>query len=265
MSTLVVENVTKTFGGLVAVDSASMTAREGVITALIGPNGAGKTTLFNVITGFEDLDSGTITFEEHRIEGLPPWKVARLGMVRTFQTPIGFPTLSVWENVMAGGSQPRSESIWAACVGRRLWGREQLDVHDRAQQVLDELGLWGRRDVVLADLSAGEIKLVEFARQLMARPRILLLDEPASGVDPGQIGRLGELIKRFNADGITIVVIDHNLSFILSVADYVYVLSDGAVISEGTPEEIARDPNVIEIYLGSRHGQTENGQSENGA
>ncbi len=253
MSRLVVKDVTKTFGGLVAVDAASMTAEPDRITALIGPNGAGKTTLFNVITGFEDLDSGTITFEDQRIEGLPPWKVARLGMVRTFQTPVGFPTLSIWENVMSGGSKPESESIWAACAGLRLWGREQVDVHERAQQVLGELGLWERRDVVLADLSAGEIKLVEFARQLMAAPKILLLDEPASGVDPAQIGRLGELIKRFNTDGITIVVIDHNLSFILSVADYVYVLADGAVISEGAPREIARDPKVIEIYLGSRH------------
>jgi ABC-type branched-subunit amino acid transport system ATPase component len=229
----------------------SLSARSGAITALIGPNGAGKTTLFNVVTGFEPANAGAIRFDGHRIERLTPWRIARLGMVRTFQTPVGFPTLSVWENLMVGGSDPGSETVASGLLGPRGWWREQRDTHRRAEELMDQLDLSHRRDAPLEDLSAGETKLVEFARQLMARPKMLLLDEPASGVDPAHIGRLAELIKRLNVEGITVLVIDHNLSFILSIADFVYVLSDGRVIAEGEPDAVSRDARVIETYLGS--------------
>jgi branched-chain amino acid transport system ATP-binding protein len=250
MPLLEVENVTKRFGGVTAVDSASFSAGDGAITALIGPNGAGKTTLFNVITGFEAANEGRIVFDGNEIHGRKPWQVARLGMVRTFQTPVGFPTLSVWDNLMVSGAGDDAESLWKAIVGRRAWGPALAPVEERAEEILHELGLWDRRDRLVEDLGAGEQKLVEFARQLIGEPRMLLLDEPASGVDPVAIGRLRELILSLSERGLSMVVIDHNLGFILSIADTVYVLAEGSVIAHGPPDTIAQDPRVVETYLG---------------
>jgi ABC-type branched-subunit amino acid transport system ATPase component len=249
---LVAQGVTKRFGGLTAVDDVSMSVREGSITAMIGPNGAGKTTLFNVLTGFERADGGTIEFGR-RLERLPPWRIARLGLVRTFQTPIGFPKLSVWENLMVGGSDHGSESVSSGLLGPRRWGRRERDANDRATQLLADLRLQDYRDALLEDLPPGDVKLVDFARQLIARPKMLLLDEPASGVDPGNIGRLSDLIRRINRQGITILIIDHNIGFVLGIAQHVYVLAEGTVIADGPPEEIARDERVIEVYLGGTH------------
>jgi len=250
MPLLQVEGVTKRFGGVTAVNDASMSAGEGSITALIGPNGAGKTTLFNVITGFEAASEGRIVFDGEEVRGKKPWQVARLGMVRTFQTPVGFPTLSVWDNLMVSGASDDAESLWRAIAGRRAWGPALESVELRAEEVLRDLGLWDRRDRLIEDLGAGEQKLVEFARQLVNEPRMLLLDEPASGVDPVGIGKLRELILSLKQGGLSMVVIDHNLGFILSIADTVYVLAEGSVIAHGPPDTIAQDPRVIETYLG---------------
>lgn len=250
MPLLQVEGITKRFGGVTAVNDASMSAGEGSITALIGPNGAGKTTLFNVITGFEAANEGRIVFDGQEVRGKKPWQVARLGMVRTFQTPVGFPTLSVWDNLMVSGAPDEAESLWKAILGPRAWAPELTSTEERAEGVLRDLGLWDRRDRLIEDLGAGEQKLVEFARQLVNEPRMLLLDEPASGVDPVAIGKLRELILSLKQRGLSIVVIDHNLGFILSIADTVYVLAEGSVIAHGPPETIAQDPRVIETYLG---------------
>jgi ABC-type branched-subunit amino acid transport system ATPase component len=245
-----VRGVTKTFGGLTAVKDATLTAGEGQITALIGPNGAGKTTLFNVITGFEAADSGTIVFAGGEIQRRRPWQVARLGMVRTFQTPVGFPKLSIWDNLMVSAADARSESLLAALRGPRAWRPSFVDVGERSEQVLTDLGLWERRHQLIEDLSIGETKLVEFARQLVNGPRMLLLDEPASGVDPVQIGKLRDLVLGLKEKGMAVLVIDHNLSFILSIADHVYVLAAGEMLASGPPDAVARDPRVIETYLG---------------
>ncbi len=250
MPLLQVQGVTKRFGGVTAVNDASMSAGEGSITALIGPNGAGKTTLFNVITGFEAASEGRIVFDGEEVRGKKPWQVARLGMVRTFQTPVGFPTLSVWDNLMVSGASDEAESLWRAIAGRRAWGPPLESVELRAEEVLRDLGLWDRRDRLIEDLGAGEQKLVEFARQLVNEPRMLLLDEPASGVDPVGIGKLRELILSLKRGGLSMVVIDDNLGFILSIADTVYVLAEGSVIAHGPPDTIAQDPRVIETYLG---------------
>jgi branched-chain amino acid transport system ATP-binding protein len=247
---LEVDTVTKRFGGLLAVDRVSLSAEPNAITTLIGPNGAGKTTLFNVISGFDRLDRGRVHFEGRRIDRLKPWKVARLGMVRSFQTPTGFPKLTVWENLMVGGATPGAESLLSAFAGGRAWRGAENEVRERARQVLTDLDIWKRRDTLLEDLTAGETKLVDFARQLMARPRMLLLDEPASGVDPGHIRRLSQLIRHLKESGLALFVIDHNLSFIMGIADFVYVLADGQVIASGPPEAVSRDPVVIETYLG---------------
>jgi ABC-type branched-subunit amino acid transport system ATPase component len=250
MVTLTVEDMSKSFGGVAAVDGVSLTTTGNGITALIGPNGAGKTTVFNLITGFDRPDGGRITFDGRSMTRVPAWRAARRGIVRTFQTPVGFPTLSVWDNLMVAGCRPGSETISSALLGRARWGSDLDACASRAEQVLDELGLTAIRDAHVADLSAGDAKLLEFARQLMRGPRMLLLDEPASGVDPARLGQLSGLIRSLVAQDISILLIDHNLSFVLDIADYIYVMAVGKVISEGTPAAVSTDPKVIETYMG---------------
>jgi ABC-type branched-subunit amino acid transport system ATPase component len=245
---LEVRGVTKLFGGVAAVDGVDMAIELGSITAVIGPNGAGKTSLFNVVTGFEEPTDGTIEFQGEEVTGSQAWKIAQRGLVRSFQTPTGFPALSVWENLMVGGSDAHSESLWAALV--RGWRRAEAATNQRARRLLEDLDLWEIRDTLLADLPPGDVKLVDFARQLMAEPVMLLLDEPASGVDPGSIQRLSALIRQIRDQGVTVLVIDHNIGFVLGIADRIHVMSLGKVISSGTPDEVVKDPTVIEIYLG---------------
>lgn len=245
---LEVNRITKAFGGVRAVREVDIAIEPESITAVIGPNGAGKTSLFNVVTGFEPPTEGTVRFEGEDVTGLEPWRISQRGLVRTFQTPVGFPALSVWENLMIGGTEGRDETLWAALRG--AWRSGEAATYDRARELLNDLGLWDVRDSLLSDLPPGEVKLVDFARQLMARPRMLLLDEPASGVDPGSIERLATLIRRVRDDGVTVLVIDHNIGFVLGIADRVHVMSMGEVIASGTPEEAVRDPAVIEVYLG---------------
>jgi ABC-type branched-subunit amino acid transport system ATPase component len=245
---LEVRGVTKLFGGVAAVDGVDMAIEPGSITAVIGPNGAGKTSLFNVVTGFEEPTDGTIEFQGDEVTGSQPWQIAQKGLVRSFQTPTGFPALSVWENLMVGGSDAGSESLWAALITG--WRGAEAATNQRARRLLEDLDLWEMRDTLLADLSPGDIKLVDFARQLMAEPVMLLLDEPASGVDPRSIQRLSGLIRQVRDEGVTVLVIDHNIGFVVGIADRIHVMSLGKVISSGTPDQVVKDPTVIEIYLG---------------
>lgn len=250
MALLEVSSVTKRFGGVTAVDNVSLEADIGTITALIGPNGAGKTTLFNIITGFDPGNEGRVTLSGKPIEGLKPWQIARLGMVRTFQTAVGFRKLSVWENLVMSAAPRRAQSLSGALMGPRVWNPSLREVRQRAEEVLAELDLRDRRDVLLEDLSVGETKLVEFARQLVTDPQIVLLDEPASGVNPAYIRPMSDLLGRLR-ERLSLLIIDHNLSFIMGIADYVYVLAAGGVIASGPPEVVARDPRVVETYLGA--------------
>jgi ABC-type branched-subunit amino acid transport system ATPase component len=250
VSLLEIQDVTKAFGGLLAVRDVSMRVEEGSIVAVIGPNGAGKTSLFNVVTGFDWPTSGTIRFDGEDIGGLEPWQVARRGLVRTFQTPVGFPALTVWENLMVAGTKPKDESFITALTGG--WKTSAQEAAQRSRQLLEDLRLWDSRDSIISDLPPGDVKLTDFARQLMFEPRMLLLDEPASGVDPSAIGRLADLIRRVRDQGVTVLVIDHNIGFVLDIADIVHVMALGEVIASGPPGEIVHDENVIEIYLG-RH------------
>lgn len=250
MPLLEVGGVTKRFGGVVAVSNVDLEVDEGSIAAVIGPNGAGKTSLFNVVSGFENADSGSVAFGGTRIENLAPWQIARHGLVRSFQTPVGFPELSVWENLMVAGSDRSAEPVMSALSGR--WRKQEAETNERARTLLSELALDDARDVRLADLTPGDVKLVDFARQLMVRPKMMLLDEPASGVDPASIGRLSNLIRNVRDDGITVLVIDHNIGFVLGIADAVHVMALGEVIAQGTPDRIVQNPAVVEIYLGKR-------------
>ena len=250
MALLDVAGVTKRFGGVVAVSKVDLSAEEGSIVAVIGPNGAGKTSLFNVVSGFDNPDEGSVTFDGTRVERMTPWQIARQGLVRSFQTPVGFPELSVWENLMVAGSDRAAEPVLSALSGG--WKRSESETNDRARTLLGQLDLDEARDTRLADLTPGDVKLVDFARQLMVRPKMMLLDEPASGVDPASIGRLSNLIQGVREDGITVLVIDHNIGFVLGIADVVHVMALGEVIARGTPEEIVKDPAVVEIYLGKR-------------
>ncbi|MGH8872440.1 MAG: ABC transporter ATP-binding protein [Acidimicrobiia bacterium] len=245
---LEMSRVTKVFGGVRAVREVDMSVEPGTITAVIGPNGAGKTSLFNVVTGFDQPTEGTVRFQGEDVTGLEAWRVSQKGLIRTFQTPTGFPALSVWENLMVGGTEDRQESLWAAFRG--AWRSGETATHQRARQVLSDLGLWDLRDTLLADLPPGDVKLVDFARQLMAQPVMVLLDEPASGVDPGSIDRLGNQIRQVRDEGMTVLVIDHNIGFVLDIADRVHVMSLGQIIASGAPDDVVRDPVVIEIYLG---------------
>jgi ABC-type branched-subunit amino acid transport system ATPase component len=247
---LAATDVRKAFGGIVALDQVTIEVDPTRVTALIGPNGAGKTTLFNIITGFDRANEGQITFDGIRTERLAPWRIARMGIVRTFQTPVGFPTMTVWENLVVAGSDTGSNTPLAAVFGRRQGRAEQRELTAKATEILDDLGLGDLIDARIGELSAGDRKLVEFARQLMCEPRLLLLDEPAAGVNPEYMNRLSEIIRRIHDRGIALLVIDHNLSFVLGVADHVYVLSAGKVIAEGPPDEVSVDPTVREIYLG---------------
>lgn len=243
-------NVSKSFGGVHAVDDVTLEASKGTITAIIGPNGAGKTSLFNVLTGFDRAESGQVSLFGGRIDGQPAWKLARKGLVRSFQTPVGFPLLSVWENLMTAGADA-AESPFQALFARRRWRGLERRTADRADVLLDELGLAEVKDQRLEDLTAGQTKLVDFARLLMVQPRMMLLDEPAAGVAPNGIGRLAEQVSSLRQRGITLLIIDHNIQFVFEVSDYVYVMAEGRVVVSGTPEEIAADPTVAEIYLGT--------------
>ena len=236
----------KAFGGNVAVHDVSLDLYPDRITALIGPNGAGKTTLFNIVTGYERPDAGQITFDGRVVTGQAPWQIARQGVVRTFQTPVGFPTMTVWESLQVAGA---SHNVLTGILTNR--GRHETDeLSRRADEILENLGLGQLIDTPVDELAAGDRKLVELARQLMAQPRLLLLDEPAAGVNPGAISRLSELIREVHRSGIALMIIDHNLSFVLDVADYVHTMANGRIIAEGTPEETAANPVVRQVYMG---------------
>lgn len=248
---LTAEGVTKGFGGLTAVDDVSLEAAAGKVTALIGPNGAGKTTLFNVLTHFEAADAGRIQLFGDDISGQSPADLAHLGMVRSFQTPVGFPSLSVLENLVVAGSSGRTESLFSALRGRSRWGAAEDEVRTRAEEMLAHLGLEEHRHALVDDLPGGDIKLVDFGRLLMMNPRLLLLDEPAAGVDPTAIDRLAARLRELRERQMSVLIIDHNVSFVMDIADTVYVLDQGRLVAHGDPVAIAADPAVQRIYLGS--------------
>jgi branched-chain amino acid transport system permease protein len=239
---LEVRGVTKRFGGLIAVDGADLTVEEGSITALIGPNGSGKTTLFNLITGTMPADAGTVTFGGKRIEKLAPWSRGHLGLGRTFQVTRLFQDMTVLQNVVAPLPDGKLRTMFADAVS----GTEA----DRARDLLDIVGLRKFERQRAGSLSYGQQKLVELAQVLMLEPKLILLDEPAGGVNPSLLGRLTEVIRELNRTGVTFLIVEHNIPLVLELCDPVVVFARGKPIASGPPAQIRTDPVVLDAYLG---------------
>jgi len=242
---LEVRNLVKTFGGVTAVDNVSMTVQRGTITGLIGPNGSGKTTLFNCMTGTYQPTSGEVLLSGEDITRAKIWTRAHDGLGRTFQITRLFKSMTVLDNLVA----PLERTSAAEMVAGRYAGDEV----DRAREILAFMGLQEFEKQNAAALSFGQQKLVELAQVLMLRPSIILLDEPASGINPTLIDKLATVIRRLNEAGTTVLIVEHNIPLVLSLCDHIHVLAEGKILTQGTPTEIRNDPNVIEAYLGPDH------------
>jgi branched-chain amino acid transport system ATP-binding protein len=250
-------DVRKRYGGVVAVDGASLSVEERSITALIGPNGAGKTTLFNVVSGFARPDGGSVLLGGERIDGRSPHTVSRRGLVRTFQTPKALTRMSVLENMLLAAPRQPGEHAWRLLATPRAGRAREREIRERALELLRLV----RLDTLAADyagtLSGGQRKLLELTRALMTEPRLVLLDEPMAGVNPTLGAQLLDRIQALREEeGLTFLVIDHDLDAVLAISDQVIVMSEGRVIAAGTPAEIRADVLVVDAYLGTRAGGT---------
>jgi neutral amino acid transport system ATP-binding protein len=235
-------DLTKSFGGVTAVDGASVTFLEGKVNALIGPNGSGKTTFFNCVTGMIKPDSGRASYRGRDITGRPPHAIARAGIGRSFQLCRIFPRMTVLDNVLVA---VRARSLRTQLTSSR--NREEIE---RARGWLTRVGIEHLEGIEARNLSYGQQKLLELAGVLMADPDTILLDEPAGGVNPALLGRIGTLVRELNAEGRTFLVVEHNMELVMSLSDHVVVFDRGRPIAEGPPEEIRADPRVLEAYLG---------------
>jgi len=256
---LVVEGLHKHFGGVVAVNSCSFRVPKGQVTGLIGPNGAGKSTAVDLISGFKLPDAGTIFFEGAAIQGMPPHRISRLGLIRTFQKPREWPGLTVLENVLLARWEPARETLWWGLIGpgrvQRLAPESELGM---ARAILAELGLDKLSNERAGNLSGGQKRLVEFARIRMAEPRLVILDEPIGGVNPVLAERMVAAIEGFIASGTSVIIVEHNLPFIERVAHQVIVMSQGSVIAAGPFESLRSNQSVIDAYLGEVSGEVSN-------
>jgi branched-chain amino acid transport system ATP-binding protein len=246
------DGVVKRFGGIRALDGSSLSVREGSVTALIGPNGAGKTTFFNVVTGFYRPDHGRAAFGGHEVLGHPPYAIARLGMVRTFQITKALARMPVIDNMMLGARDQPGERLLNVVFRPGAWRRREAEVRDQAMELLEIFNLTPLADAYAGTLSGGQRKLLELARALMTQPRFLLLDEPMAGINPTLGRRLLEHMQRLRAEqGVTFLFIEHDMEVVMNHADRVIVMAQGKVIADGEPHEVRKDQAVIDAYLGS--------------
>ena len=259
---LVADHVVRQFGGLRAVDVAHLEVQRGAITALIGPNGAGKSTFFNVISGFDTSDEGSWTYNGQTITNTAPNKLARKGLVRTFQLTKSLSRLKVIDNMRLGASGQTGESIFPA-VFKFTWGRQEAEITERAMSLLERFNLAAKADDFAGSLSGGQRKLLEMARALMLNPDLIMLDEPMAGVNPALKQSLLDHIRDIREEGTTVMFVEHDMDMVRDVSDWVVVMAQGSLISEGTPATVMRDPRVIDAYLGAHHDSalTESGQA----
>ena len=251
MSLLVLENLVKKFGGLLAVDHVNFSVDRNDIVGLIGPNGAGKTTIFNLITGNAKPDDGTILFDGKRITGFKPHQIVEMGIARTFQNIRLFGTMTVLENVLAGCHCRMKSAVFSSMFHPPSQRKEERIAIEKAMQELAFVGLDAEYDALAGSLSYGNQRLVEIARALAAEPKFLILDEPAGGMNDNETRELMELIQAIEARGISILLIEHDMHLVMNVCKKLIVLEYGAVIAEGEPEVVGQNKRVIEAYLGT--------------
>ncbi|UNK72601.1 ABC transporter ATP-binding protein [Microbacterium sp. H1-D42] len=247
---LVVDGVERHFGGLTAVDVEHLEIPRGAITALIGPNGAGKTTLFNLLCGFDKPNSGTWQYDGKNLAGVPSFKVARMGQVRTFQLTKALSLLTVLENMKLGSPDQPGEKFWVSLFPG-LWRKQEIEIEKKARELLTLFKLDAKEKDFAASLSGGQRKLLEMARALMSNPQLVMLDEPMAGVNPALTQSLLDHILGLKDRGMTVLFVEHDMHMVRHIADWVVVMAEGRVVAEGPPETVMEDPAVIDAYLGA--------------
>ncbi len=251
-SILVANNVERQFGGLKAVDVDHLEVQRGGITALIGPNGAGKTTFFNLLTGFDHANEGQWNFDGHEMAGVPSYKVARMGMVRTFQLTKALSKMTVMQNMLLGAPDQKGESFFKGLIPG-LWRSQEIENAKRAEELLAHFKLDAKADDFAGSLSGGQRKLLEMARSLMVKPNLVMLDEPMAGVNPALKQSLLDHIRELREAGMTVLFVEHDMDMVRDVSDWVVVMAQGQIIAEGPPLDVMGQQAVIDAYLGEHH------------
>ncbi|GAA1766218.1 ABC transporter ATP-binding protein [Agromyces humatus] len=249
---LIADGVRRTFGGLTAVDVEHVEIPRGAITALIGPNGAGKTTFFNLLTGFDKPDTGTWSFDGRSLAHVPAYRVARMGLIRTFQLTKSLALLSVMENMKLGAKNQVGENLFRSLIPS-IWRKQDGEIEAKAMELLTRFKLDAKKDDYAASMSGGQRKLLEMARALMSDPTLVMLDEPMAGVNPALKQSLLDHILDLKASGMTVLFVEHDMHMVRHIADWVIVMAEGKVVAEGDPHKVMENPAVIDAYLGAHH------------